>query len=260
MAMRQEFRVPENISELSPEEQEKWRQREREYKQRLTKEDLMDQIYEQKQKSKMLKELQEGKKERPVKKLTTEEQKEKERRMTEEFLAKQRGEEKVKEEEEKKLEEIMSDPSIMEQKPKDAICVNQIGEKPCGRPATMMLSHGGLLGDTPPITLCQYCSKFLSLTPLTDEAIEEQYMQSVIELDELEESRRSKLVDYGRQRLEDYKKRLREAEELKSREKSPKRKKSNTSYILQKIAELAGKLDAKGLHDEANLLDKILRR
>lgn len=39
-----------------------------------------------------------------------------------------------------------------------------------------------------------------------------------------------------------------------------RRKKSNISSILQKISKLANKLDAKGLYDEANLLDTIFKK
>jgi len=251
MAIRQEFQVPEDISERSPEEQEEWRQRELENKQRLTKEDLQDMLYKKRQENKLLRELEEGKKERPVKKPTERERIEEERRMADEFMSKQRGKKKKKEEEERKLEELMSDPSIMVQEPPGGYkCINQIGDKPCGEPATTKLLHGGLLGDTPPITLCKDCSKLMKLINID------------FEDPELEKRLKKKQVDLE---LEQWDKAQEKARKKQKKEKTvsvtPTTQSLSTKQsvqILQKMIRLANKLDASGLHEEADLIDKLL--
>ena len=247
-----EFKLPEDFSELHPEEQEKWRQREKENKQRLNKEQLLDLMYKQKQESKLLREIEDPKKPIPTKKSPEKEKTERERQQVEEFLSKQKGEEKKKEKEDKALKELMSDPSIMVQEPPGGYkCMNQIGGKPCGEEATMKLLHGGLLGDTPPITLCKDCSKLLKILTIGGED------------PELELRLRRKQIDVEMGKWEKSKKKKKKKKDEVSgppTAQSISMKRSEMHKVLQKISKLANRLDAKGLHDEASLLDKILRR
>jgi hypothetical protein len=252
MPARHEFKVPENISELSPEEQEEWRQKELEYRQRLTREDLEDMIYKEKQMSKLQKELEEGKKTAPTRRPTEREQVEKERGMVEEFLSKERGEEKKREEGERKLKELMLDPSIMVQEPPGGYkCMNMIGDKPCDEPATKKLLHGGLLGDTPPITLCKDCSKLLKIVNI---GFEDPETEKRLRKKQLEKELRS----WEKAQEKARKKQKKEPSKVPGSQ-SVSMKRSGVEDVLKKIANLANKLDTRGLHDEANLLDKILK-
>lgn len=256
MPIKHEFGLPEDFSRLSPEEQEEWRQKEKENKMRLRKEDLEDMIYKQKQENKLLRELEQGGKEQaPTRKLTDKEQREKERKMVEEFLAKQKGEKKKKDKEEKELEELMSDPSIMVQEPPGGYkCMNMIEGKPCGEPATTKLLHGGLLGDMPPITLCKDCSKLLKLInidfedPEMEKRLRKKQLETEVEL--WEKAQQKALKKQKKEQEKGYRAPGTQSLSLKS---------SELKDVFKKIIDLAGKLDAKGLYVEANILDKIIK-
>lgn len=247
-----EFKIPDDFSKLSLEEQERWLQREKSNKERLVKERLDDTMSEQKQKSKLLRELGEDVKIRPTKKLTSREKIEEERRQADEFISKQKGEKNKEEKEDKNLKELMSDPSLMEQEPPGGYkCMNKIGDDACGEPATTKFVHSGLLGDLPPITLCKDCSKLLKLISLVDKD------------PGLEQRKRHMKLNKELKKLERERKKP-------SKENAPglapggkpslSMKGLKIQKTLQKIAELANKLDANGLHEEANLLDTILTK
>jgi hypothetical protein len=251
-----EFRYPENFSELPPEEQEEWRQRgEQESKKRVTKEQLEDEMYKQRQEGKLLKELGEGKKERPTRRTLTKKEIDWERNQAEKFLTKQKDETKKKEKKEKEIDRLMSDPSLVQQEPPGGYkCMNQVAGEPCDKPASTKLIHGGLLGDTPPITLCKDCSKLLKIINIGEEDDEESERR--VRRRKIEKE----MADWEKEQRKEEKRKKKTPDEEPLGAPSMSMRRSNISHItLQKIAKLANKLDSKGLHNEADLLDKILK-
>jgi len=43
------------------------------------------------------------------------------------------------------------------------MCMNQVNDEQCGNPATHLLVHNGMLGDLPPVELCERCAKNISV-------------------------------------------------------------------------------------------------
>lgn len=220
-----------DFTNLTPEEQKEW---ETENKRRLSIEDLEDMLYQQREKAKLKKEL-ETTKERPQRKPKDLSKIEQERQQVEEFMAQQQKEQGKKQKEERALEKLMADPSII-QSPSEPVCINQIGGKQCGEPAAVKLLHGGLLGDTPPITLCKDCAKLLKLINIGEKD------------PELE----------GRLRRKKLEKEISDLEKKRKKQKGQGSAVSPSLSLRRSMVELADKLDRKGLHKEADILDSIL--
>lgn len=221
-----------DFTNLTPEEQREW---EKENRARLTREDLEDMLHQQREREKLKKELKITK-EKPPSKPKDLSKIERERQQVEEFMAQQQKEEGKKQKEEKSLERLMLDPSII-QNPSKPTCMNQVGGKQCGEPATVKLIHGGLLGEeTPPITLCKYCSKLLKIIPIGESD------------PELE----------GRLRRKRLEREMANLEKKRKKQKGQGSAVSPSLSLRRSMVELADKLDRKGLHKEADILDSIL--
>lgn len=230
-----------DFTNLTPEEQREW---EKENRVRLTREDLEDMLYQQREREKLKKELKITK-EKPPSKPKDLSKIERERQQVEEFMAQQQKEEGKKQKEEKSLERLMLDPSII-QNPSKPTCMNQVGGKQCGEPATVKLIHGGLLGEeTPPITLCKYCSKLLKIIPIgeSDPDLERRLKKQKLE-------KELGKFEKERSKSKKYKGNVPGSQTLSIK---------GMRNILQKIAKFANKLDAKGLTNDADLLDEILK-
>ena len=179
---------------------------------RRKKEKIEDTSYEEKERRKLERELKRQPADPMLRGETSEELKSKERAEVEEFLS--GG---------KELERLMLDPSIMQQPLTEAKCMNAVHDIP--ESADFKLLHGGLLGDTPPITLCKYCAKLMKLIPLESEDVESASGGKVYRKEEL-----------------------------------MKKRKSTMQHIFKKLADLASALDTKGLYEEASLADEILKK
>jgi len=164
--------TPEEMKDLSPEVQKEIYERALEAERRKQNEMYQDVSHEERQKRKLKKELKgPGKRKHDplVEKTPEKSQVEKEREMADEFVRKQRGEKvkhtKKQKEEDEELERLMSDPSIIKQKPEGGFWCMRHPDKP----AVMLLKHNEMLEEgVPDLPFCESCAFQFKMLPIME--------------------------------------------------------------------------------------------
>jgi hypothetical protein len=129
-------------------------------------------------------------------------------------------------------EPIDTDALLQTDQPEENKCMNALPETDefkwhANSKANFKLVHNGLLGDMPPITLCEICARLLKVIPVSGESVG----KNLIEWPQMQTAKQKKKI---------------------------RRKKKRKSDIYLRLIKLADNLDCKGFYKDASLIDAII--